>query len=110
MILNISSVTHNIKAKRDIVETPKLTDNDIVYITGEIAYEKIPNGQKTVSIPHIFAKQIIRMENDNDGESLELLEKGRIFMNQISSFGLSVRYDVILIQSFSLVFITCIVI
>lgn len=87
-ILNIFRVTHNIKVRQDIVETPTISDNDLVYVTGEIAYERYPNGQKMVSIPHIFAKRIVRLENDNDPESLGQLEKGRISMTQISSFGL----------------------
>lgn len=77
-IFQFFSVTHNIKTKQDLIEIPHLNDNDIVYVTGEIGYEKILNGEKKVSVPHIFAKQIIRMENNNETDSLEMLEKGAI--------------------------------
>lgn len=81
-----SSVTHNIKAKHDIVATPIINDNDLVYITGEIAYERCPDGEKSVSVPHIFAKQIVRMENNNESDSLAQLEKGIIFFLHFKCF------------------------
>lgn len=72
------SVTHKIKAKNDSIVIPKLTDNDLVYVTGEIHYEKQPNGDKFVSVPNIFAKQILRMENHHKSDDIEQLAKGII--------------------------------
>lgn len=69
-------VTHNIKAKRGEIEIPKLTDWDLVYVTGEIQYLRYPNGKSFVSIPHVSAKKVIRMENENECDDLEHLEKG----------------------------------
>lgn len=71
-------VTHNIKAQNDSIEVPNLTDNDLVYVNGEIVYEKEPNGEKFISVPHILAKKILRMENNNKSDDLEQLAKGLI--------------------------------
>lgn len=62
--------------KNDVIETPKLVENDLVYVTGEIAYQKISDEDKSVSVPNIFAKQILRLENCNRSKDLEMLAKG----------------------------------
>ncbi|XP_055305387.1 uncharacterized protein LOC129570041 [Sitodiplosis mosellana] len=72
---NLIGVLHNIKARNDSIEVPKLTDNDLVYVNGEIVYENEPNGEKFISVPHILAKKIVHMENDNKSDDLEQLVK-----------------------------------
>lgn len=59
----------------------KLTNQDLVYITGEIHYKRIENGDSFVSVPSILANKILRMENDNETDDLEQLEKGVLNIN-----------------------------
>lgn len=64
---------------RDFVERPSLDENDLVYINGEIVYERIKSGTETISTPHIFAKKIYRLENNSDPTDLEQLHKGNFY-------------------------------
>lgn len=68
---------HSIKAKRNIVTTPNLSNNNLVYISGEIGYESLPSANKPVSIPHIIAKQIIQLENHGDPDDFVQMAKGK---------------------------------
>lgn len=72
------SVTHSIELKKGITEAPipQLNDRDLVYITGEIQYQRYPNGKSFVSIPKILGKRVLRMETESDADDLEQLEKG----------------------------------
>lgn len=55
-------------------------------VTGEIVYEKEPNGEKFVSVPHILAKNISRLKNDNKSDDIEQLAEGifNILLNIIN--------------------------
>lgn len=73
-------VTHSIKTNVKFAETPlpELANNDLVYVKGEIVYQNVPNGEKFVSRPHIFATKVFRMiNNNNTADDLEQLQKGR---------------------------------
>lgn len=69
---------HNVKINRNLIEPPSLKENDLVYINGEIAYERFTSGTETISSPHIFAKTVYRLENESDPTDLEQLHKGKI--------------------------------
>lgn len=73
-------MTHNIKSRSDITITPfpALKENDLVHINGEIAYERQPNGDKFVSVPHILARNIVQMNNENKSDDLEQLFTGNL--------------------------------
>lgn len=64
----------------------KLANQDLVYITGEIQYNRIENGDSFVSVPSILANKILRMENDNKADDLEQLEKGVLNINNKFNF------------------------
>lgn len=64
----------------------KLANQDIVYITGEIQYNRIENGGSFVSVPSILANKILRMENDNKADDLEQLKKGVLNVNNKFNF------------------------
>lgn len=68
-------ISHNIKAKTDS-PLPELNENSLVYINGEIAYEKYTEGEKDYSIPRILTKQVIRLDNNKETADLEQLFKG----------------------------------
>lgn len=72
----ICSVMHNIKVNRNLIRRPSLDEDDLVYINGEIAYERFTSGSERVSTPHIFANKVYRLENNSDPTDLELLHKG----------------------------------
>lgn len=72
------SVWHNVKINRNLIESPSIQTNDLVYISGEIAYERFTSGAETISSPHIFAKKVHRLENMSDPADLEQLHKGKI--------------------------------
>lgn len=72
---------HPIRAMQSEASKLKLTNQDLVYITGEIQYERIENGDSFVSVPSILANKILRMENDNETDDLEQLEKGVLNIN-----------------------------
>lgn len=73
----MSSVTHGVKINRNLIEPPSLQENDLVYVNGEIAYERFTSGSETISIPQIFVKKAYRLENNSDPEDLEQLHKGK---------------------------------
>lgn len=80
-------VTHNIKSRSDITDAPIpiINHNDLVFINGEIAYEKQRNGDKFVSVPHILAKKVVHMENNNhNSDDLEQLFTGKNAMFSLS--------------------------
>lgn len=68
---------HNVKVNRSLIASPSLDENDLVYINGEIAYERITSGTETISTPQIFAKKVYRLENNSDPADLEQLHKGK---------------------------------
>lgn len=65
------------KINRNFVATPPLQENDLVYVSGEIAYERVTCGQENISIPQIFVKKILQLENKSDPTDLEQLHKGK---------------------------------
>lgn len=68
---------HSVKINRNFVVPPLLRENDLVYINGEIAYERFTSGSETISSPQIFAKKVYRLENNSDPADLEQLHKGK---------------------------------
>lgn len=76
---------HNIKVNRDLIERPSLSENDLVYINGEIVYERFTRDSENLSTPHIFAKKIHRLENNSDPMDLEQLHKGTAFLFKLVS-------------------------
>lgn len=64
----------------------QLTNKDLVYITGEIQYKRIENGDSFVSVPSILANNILRIENDNKADDLEQLERGVLNINNQFNF------------------------
>lgn len=72
------SVMHNIKVNRNLFEMPSIDCNDLVYVSGEIAYERIISGAEKISIPQIFARKVHRLENNSDPTNLEQLHKGEM--------------------------------
>lgn len=75
---------HNVKVNRNLIEPPLFHENDLVYINGEIAYERITT--ETISTPQIFAKTIYRLQNNSDPADLEQLHKGRIAKETVAMF------------------------
>lgn len=71
------SVTHPVKISRNLVGPTSLQENDLVYVSGEIAYERVTKESETISSPHIFARKVYRLENNSDAADLEQLHKGK---------------------------------
>lgn len=68
----LSSISHYIKAKKGVTETkiPLLSSNDLIYVSGEIIYEKIPNDEeRKMAKAHILARKILQFQTNHPHDS-----------------------------------------
>lgn len=73
-----SRAMHRIKSRDDLIgmELPKLVEHDIVFVTGELVYSRVSNGDKFLSTPNVFANRILRLRNQTQIPDMKQLQKG----------------------------------